>query len=582
MWESDEILTLTEAAALAWPGGPTTARRLRRAIAEGLPALRVAGRIHLVLGEVAGHLADPPRPAPRGGRCGRGSLRPRGAEGDAGRATAGVGGDTPDERPRRTRSGGAEQKQRRARAWKLEGAPPNRRNDTMTKHTGTAPGDTPSGDAPSDQAPSNQASSDQAPSSSLVDLIMTKKFVEAVLAVALAEGRGDLAMPEVKAKRRADTGGYDLWVGRRNEGAIGTKCAATAERRAAMERIKLAAERLGIAEPRLARVEDVLLCLGARETELRPKSVEIMRRAAGRIRPYVAGLRVHELTSRWRQATWDAMRRRWSHATVHMSFHFLSHAIYLFCDESNAPRHRPFKMPPKPPGQERVLTQEELARNIRYCDGLEFYDAATRTWSLRGRGGRAAGRANRHVRRTVGRMLRLGLVTGSRGGRVGVVAWGPNRKHPYIDLKRRRFCRLAVGETAPANKGAPAVELSDTMMERVHEWRREDGPGARYLIARSDGRPYDQEAGAIFRRVLRAVGIADARFHTIRHSVVTEMILAGVSARVIAAIVGMSMQTLEERYDHSADGDVQHFGHAQTDRFLAGEFTREIDVDEEV
>ena len=58
-WAPDAVLTLAEAAALAWPCGPVPARSLRRAIADGrLPALRIAGRDHLVLGDLAAHLAS--------------------------------------------------------------------------------------------------------------------------------------------------------------------------------------------------------------------------------------------------------------------------------------------------------------------------------------------------------------------------------------------------------------------------------------------------------------------------------------------------------------------------------------------
>lgn len=176
--------------------------------------------------------------------------------------------------------------------------------------------------------------------------------------------------------------------------------------------------------------------------------------------------------------------------------------------------------------------------------------------------------ASRHVRRAAGRMVRLGLLSAARASRAINVAWGVSTEHPYIDLTKGVFHRVPRGAPDSSVKRSPPVKLSARQLRMVREWYRQDGPGTRFCIGGPGDQPYRILTAHIFTRVMRAVGIERASFHTVRHSVVTELLHEGVSTTATAALAGMTIATLETHYAHCIDETLAPRAHDATDRFL--------------
>jgi len=93
-------------------------------------------------------------------------------------------------------------------------------------------------------------------------------------------------------------------------------------------------------------------------------------------------------------------------------------------------------------------------------------------------------------------------------------------------------------------------------------------PHQRHLAAKAIHSPNGAKAGRQFNWVLRALGIVGVTRHTLRHSCITGLIEQGVSASVISAICGISVDTLRKRYNHSDETAVQSLGHAAMDRLM--------------
>jgi integrase len=75
-----------------------------------------------------------------------------------------------------------------------------------------------------------------------------------------------------------------------------------------------------------------------------------------------------------------------------------------------------------------------------------------------------------------------------------------------------------------------------------------------------------QDARERFAAAMQYLGIEGATRHTLRHTAITRMIEAGLSATVISAIAGISIDVLKKKYDHSDARVVQAIGHPVMDQ----------------
>lgn len=410
----------------------------------------------------------------------------------------------------------------------------------------------------------------------IADLIIAHGMLESMIDVIVAANTGMLEVPTVQALPRHENGIYALWVDGVYEGSLRTRDPEEAKQAEVLRRAQLVAERLNIAAPRLAPIDEIIEARKAVKGDLTKASHQEVHNSLARIEPYCRGKRVYQLDERWKAATRKALLETFAESTVHSSFGELRTAMDGYFAKLNVPTARVWTMPDIPEPNARVVTPEEFQRIVRYCTGNEFYDAATKTWSDRDRNGWRAGKQNLHLRKMVHRMLLFGLCSASRGGRVTTVSWEQSSEHPYVDLRKGRFHRTPLGRKPNRRKRAPIVVLSPKTVALLRAMRIEDGPEARFCICGPAGRPYTNSAGHLFRRVLNAVGIGlDVRFHTIRHSVITHWLTEGVSPRAVAGTVGMTLQTLERHYDHCDDEEVQVGVHEVSDRLIEKGFARD-------
>lgn len=308
-----------------------------------------------------------------------------------------------------------------------------------------------------------------------------------------------------------------------------------------------------------------------------------------RLRPYLQGLKVRDLDDDWLIRTTAALKatipgnvgarkgrdrrripepgeqRRLKDGSIEGSLQTLRWAIRYWCRKKQLPLVIPFEAPPRTPGRDRLLTAEEQAILLRWADGEESYDPRTKTWSPPKR---PLNGQERHSRRMFGRLLRLGLATGSRPGRLEGLAWWPSQSAGHIDIEIGTLFRLPVSGAKGKVKHAPPVVLSPALMAFVLQWKAEDGDEI-YLIRKfRDRQPARRAAAQLFDRVVRKLGIVGLTRHVLRHTAISGMVAQGVPASVISAVVGISLQVLKERYDHSDDRAVQPLAHPQLDRLL--------------
>lgn len=161
----------------------------------------------------------------------------------------------------------------------------------------------------------------------------------------------------------------------------------------------------------------------------------------------------------------------------------------------------------------------------------------------------------------------VSVLTCTRASRVYEASYAREPGRPWIDLKHKKYHRLAKGEVEKKLKRAPEVPLPDQLV-RWLTWRTRDRtrrgqviPGDRYLVQYA-GRPVD------CRKAFEAcVERARERFpdlflredgdpkqivrHTLRHTGVTLLSQWGVPAADICEYAGMSPEVYDRVYKHT-------------------------------
>ena len=317
-----------------------------------------------------------------------------------------------------------------------------------------------------------------------------------------------------------------------------------------------------------ARFADVVEILDYYDTvavpRRQPHRARTIRARLRRVRPHLIGKRLHQLDDALILGVMQEMAKTLAPATVETAIQEIRTAIRFWCLSKSCTVFLPFEAPRRSPGRNRVLTAKEQAIALRWADGDEDYDPKTRLWTP---ARRPLTERERHYRDQFGRLVRLGLGTGSRPGRIDGLAWGPNFKFGWIDMETGTLHRCPLGAPAPRLKQAPPMILSPELMRHVRAWREADGD-QRYLIRTFAGEPAVEAARDLFRRIMAALGIRGVSRHTLRHTAITGAVAEGVPASVIAATVGISLDVLQRRYNHSDARVIQPLAHAGLDRLL--------------
>ena len=299
-----------------------------------------------------------------------------------------------------------------------------------------------------------------------------------------------------------------------------------------------------------------------------------LRNALDRLRPFIAGKRVRALDDDWADETWEALKNAshkvvafakgppkigYADASIWLSFAQLTVAIMWWCRRYKAMRYLPFERPGPVKGRDVVFDKREQQIIQRWAQGDEDYHPKTGEWTPPKR---PLNERELHGRRMIERMFTISLATASRPGNVWGLAMEESADCPYILLEERTLYRLPTGVKEPDNKKAPAVVLSPATMAEVRRYMKEDGPDERFLLRtwERDGRaarPLSQAACSTrWKKAMRKLGIKGRR-HACRHTTVSDLVRRNVPAIVISATAGMSLRTLDDKYNHTAERDMQ-------------------------
>jgi len=187
----------------------------------------------------------------------------------------------------------------------------------------------------------------------------------------------------------------------------------------------------------------------------------------------------------------------------------------------------------EPPGRLRYLRPEEVAALLQACAD--------------------------HIRPIVVTALN----TGMRKGEILNLRWAD------VDLKN-----LKITVTNAKNNESRAIPVNQTLyreLSTLYNHSKSD-----YVFCDTDGHPFgDIKKG--FMAALRRAGIEDFRFHDLRHTFGSHLVMQGVDIRTVQQVMGHKQITMTMRYSHLSPEYVQQalgrldslwtlFGHQKADR----------------
>src|SRR5262249_21063336 len=188
-------------------------------------------------------------------------------------------------------------------------------------------------------------------------------------------------------------------------------------------------------------------------------------------------------------------------------------------------------LPEASPARERWLTREEAARLLWAA------------WHYREvQKGKPTGRRSRQH---IARFILLALYTGTRAGAICGAALQPTVGRGWIDVARGVFYRRPEGERE-TKKRKPPVPLPPELHGHVGRWKRR---GPRFAVEWL-GEPVSSIKKA-FRAVAEDAGLGpNVTPHVLRHTAATWLMQAGTDPWEAAGFLGMTVETLMNRYGH--------------------------------
>lgn len=134
--------------------------------------------------------------------------------------------------------------------------------------------------------------------------------------------------------------------------------------------------------------------------------------------------------------------------------------------------------------------------------------------------------------------------------------WIRHMKWEYIDFEKR-FIRLPMGKINPRGesgkntaKGVPIVAKLYEVLKKHRAMLLAAGVESPYVFPRSDdpNKTWDVRRGYV--NATKRAGIKDLRFHDLRHTAATNLVMKGVHQRVIAEMLGHKDPRSTQRYTH--------------------------------
>jgi integrase len=375
----------------------------------------------------------------------------------------------------------------------------------------------------------------------------------------VADGDG-LGKPKYKLKQRPN-GKWAIFEGWRYLKSCKTRDRVEADRAIAIFELQQEAKREGIVD---ARWSDVIAIFDHYLEQIPDTKPGVRRNDTHRLkrlREHVAGLRLFQLNGQAVKKITKLMAKRYAASTVQVSWAAARTAIRVWCRDNCTPLLMPFDPPERAAGRERVIEDFERDIVLRWARCEEDYDPATGTWTKLKK---KLGKRERHRRMMTGRALEILLPTGGRPGRLEGLAYAPHRKYGHVDLDTGIMYRRPIGKARKADKLAPPVKLSPELLAKFRAWKAADA-GQAFVIRGLRGGPLTRKLGPMFSAAMKELGIEGVTLHTLRHSCITRLVRKRVPARRIAAVVGISLQVLKDRYDHVDDVEIQPEAHPAMD-----------------
>lgn len=188
-------------------------------------------------------------------------------------------------------------------------------------------------------------------------------------------------------------------------------------------------------------------------------------------------------------------------------------------------------LPPEQPARERWLTRSEAARLI------------LKAWRYREiQKGKPT---DRRSRQHVARFILVALYTGSRASAICGAALQPTESHGWIDLEHGVFYRRAAGRRE-SKKRQPPVPLPPGLVAHLRRWKSR---GQRFAVEWN--REPVKAIERAFANVVREAGLdTEVTPHVLRHTAATWLMQAGVDIWEAAGFLGMTVETLSQRYGH--------------------------------
>ena len=293
------------------------------------------------------------------------------------------------------------------------------------------------------------------------------------------------------------------------------------------------ADCIGYYTPRLIERMRKKMQPGDKRGESRIRDVEKM---SERVLVYFGTYTVSEMTPhmRRRPTPSSAVPTRWPAANLTTSQRRStttaeSAAVCACCSARRCP------LPSQP--REGCLTVEQAAALVRAA------------WRFRQKN--RDGKPGRHTMRHVARAILVGLKTGTRATAICNAA--PERAigRGWVDLERGHYHRKAHGSSA-TNKRQPTVPLRPELLAHMRRWHRL-GISRRSIIEK-DGKPIRGfYRGFVHARDLAGLG-EDITPHTLRHTCISWLLMAGISKDEVSEYCGVSVQIIDKHYKHYMEG----------------------------
>jgi len=173
--------------------------------------------------------------------------------------------------------------------------------------------------------------------------------------------------------------------------------------------------------------------------------------------------------------------------------------------------------PPQRPGRVRFLDREELPRFLAACRASTcpgFYAAVL-----------------------------LALSTGMRRGEMRQLTW------ERVDLERGH---IVLDQATTKGRVTRGVPLTGEALAVLREHARVRRPGSALLFPGRDGRKV-RDFSRPFAAALQEAGITDFRWHDLRHTAASYMVMSGASLATVGALLGHRTLQMTQRYAHLAD-----------------------------